>query len=359
MKKSIPAEGIRRRPEASSKADMRDAFSIDVDRILHSQAYTSYIDKTQVFYLVGHQGISHRVIHVQLLSRIARTIGRKLGLNDDLIEAIAIGHDIGHPPFGHDGEFYLDELCCEAGIGPFCHNVQAIQALEHIEKSGAGLNLTLQVLDGILCHNGEMTEQAVAPEKGGTFEELEKKIALALKGGNPLPMTMEGCLVRVADTVSYIGRDIEDAISLGIIARSGLPSDITRVLGDTNGKIVYALVEDLTRHSTGEAIVYSPQVFRALLALKAFNYEKIYTNPKVKVESSKIKAMYSLVYARLVENVAEKDQSLTVFTNFLDGLGERYSHTHNPFEMVRDFIAGLTDSAFLRIFTELFVPKVL
>ena len=118
---------------------MRDAFSIDVDRILHSQAYTSYIDKTQVFYLVGHQGISHRVIHVQLLSRIARTIGRRLGLNDDLIEAVSIGHDIGHPPFGHDGEQYLDELCMQAGIGPFRHNVQAIQALERIEKGGKGL----------------------------------------------------------------------------------------------------------------------------------------------------------------------------------------------------------------------------
>ena len=206
MKRSHPAQGIRRRPEESSKADMRDAFSIDVDRILHSQAYTSYIDKTQVFYLVGHQGISHRVIHVQLLSRIARTIGRRLGLNDDLIEAIAIGHDIGHPPFGHDGERYLDELCVDAGIGPFRHNLQAIQALERIEKSGTGLNLTLQVLDGILCHNGEMTEQRVAPVRGETFKDFDLKMAAATKGEGTLPMTMEGCLVRVADTVSYIGR---------------------------------------------------------------------------------------------------------------------------------------------------------
>jgi dGTPase len=359
MKRSHPAEGIRRRPEGLSKADMRDAFSIDVDRILHSQAYTSYIDKTQVFYLVGHQGISHRVIHVQLLSRIARTIGRKLGLNDDLIEAIAIGHDIGHPPFGHDGEHYLDELCMDAGIGPFRHNLQAIQALERIEKAGVGLNLTLQVLDGILCHNGEMTEQTVSPEKGGTFEGLEKKMGAVLKGESVLPMTMEGALVRVADTVSYIGRDIEDAISLGIVSRNELPNAVVRVLGDTNGKIVYALVEDLTRHSTGEAIVYSPRIFKALSALKEFNYEKIYTNPLVKVESTKIKAMYSLVFSRLVEYVVEKDQSSPIFTNFLNNLGSRYLHTHNPFEMTRDCIAGLTDSAFLRMFTELFVPKVL
>ncbi|HNQ86289.1 MAG TPA: HD domain-containing protein [Deltaproteobacteria bacterium] len=358
MKRSHPAQGIRRRPEESSKADMRDAFSIDVDRILHSQAYTSYIDKTQVFYLVGHQGISHRVIHVQLLSRIARTIGRRLGLNDDLIEAIAIGHDIGHPPFGHDGERYLDELCVDAGIGPFRHNLQAIQALERIEKSGTGLNLTLQVLDGILCHNGEMTEQRVAPVRGETFKDFDLKMAAATKGEGTLPMTMEGCLVRVADTVSYIGRDIEDAISIGIISRDDIPGDVASVLGDTNGKIVYALVEDLIASSTSGGVLYSSGVFSALQRLKDFNYEKIYTNANVKRESSKIRDMYALVYSRLVEDVTEHDTTSPIFTGFLNRLGDRYRNTHNPFEMVRDYIAGLTDSAFLRIFHELFVPRM-
>ncbi len=358
MNRSHPAQGVRRRPEESPKADMRDAFSIDVDRILHSQAYTSYIDKTQVFYLVGHQGISHRVIHVQLLSRIARTIGRKLGLNDDLIEAIAIGHDIGHPPFGHDGERYLDELCTKAGIGPFRHNLQAIQALERIEKSGLGLNLTLQVLDGILCHNGEMTEQRGAPEKGESFKDFDRKMVASVRGESPLPMTMEGCLVRVADTVSYIGRDIEDAISIGIISRDDIPEDVAGVLGDTNGRIVYALVEDLIVNSTLEAIVYSSRVFNTLLRLKDFNYDKIYTNAEVKRESSKIRDMYSLVFARLVEDVTEHDQASPIFTGFLNRLGDRYRNTHNPFEMVRDYIAGLTDSAFLRIFHELFVPRM-
>jgi dGTPase len=359
MKTSHPAEGIRKRPEASIKADMRDAFSIDVDRILHSQAYTSYIDKTQVFYLVGHQGISHRVIHVQLLSRIARTIGRKMGLNDDLIEAIAIGHDTGHPPFGHDGERYLDELCTNAHIGPFRHNVQAIQALDRIEKSGAGLNLTLQVLDGILCHNGETTEQSVSPDCSETFADLDKKIALAIEGGNPIPMTMEGCLVRVADTVSYIGRDIEDAISIGIISRSDIPSEIIRVLGDTNGKIVYTLVEDLTKHSTEDAITYSSRIFKALKVLKEFNYDKVYTNAEVKAESSKIRDIYSLIFSRTANAVRNQDHASPVYKNFLDRLGEQYSAIHNPYETTRDFIASLTDSAFLRLFYELFVPKIL
>lgn len=359
MARSHPAQGLRRRQEEAVKADMRDAFSIDVDRILHSQAYTAYIDKTQVFYLVGHPGISHRVIHVQLLARIARTIGRKLGLNDDLIEAIAIGHDIGHPPFGHDGETYLNELCLKAGIGPFRHNVQAIQALERIEKAGNGLNLTLQVLDGILCHNGEATERRISPQPGRTFRDLDMKMKAALEGNSPLPMTMEGCLVRMADTVSYIGRDIEDAISIGIISRRDLPREVVRVLGDTNGKIVYALVEDMIAHSDEVSIGYSETVFDALVALKAFNYEKIYTNASVKRESDKIREMYGLVYARLVEDVAEHDETSPVFRDFLNRLSDRYINTHSPFEKVRDFIAGLTDSAFLRVFHDLFVPRTI
>ncbi|MGC9323419.1 MAG: deoxyguanosinetriphosphate triphosphohydrolase family protein [Desulfomonilia bacterium] len=358
MKKVLPAHGIRRRRDESSRRDMRDAFSIDVDRILHSQAYTSYIDKTQVFYLVGHQGISHRVIHVQLLSRIARTIGRKLGLNDDLIEAIAIGHDIGHPPFGHDGEQYLSELCTGAGIGPFKHNLQAVQALEKIEKAGSGLNLTLQVLDGILCHNGEMTEQSISPEEGASFDDLDRKIGIIREGGNPVPMTMEGCLVRVADTISYIGRDIEDAISLKIIEREEIPQDVTAVLGDTNGKIVYALVEDLIGHSNDEAIVYSKRVFFALKRLKTFNYEKIYLDTRVKAESSKIRTMYRLVFGRLVEDHIASRKESPVYTEFISRLGPRYVQEHGPYETVRDYIASLTDSGFLRLFHTLFVPRV-
>lgn len=338
---------------------MRDAFSIDVDRILHSQAYTSYIDKTQVFYLVGHQGISHRVIHVQLLSRIARTIGRRLKLNDDLIEAIAIGHDIGHPPFGHDGEQYLDELCRQAGIGSFRHNVQAIQSLECIEKSGRGLNLTLQVLDGILCHNGETTEQSLCPEAAFTFEDLDRKIELTRQERTPPPMTMEGCLVRIVDTVSYIGRDIEDSISLGIISRSDIPREASHILGDTNGKIVYALVEDLISHSSEREISYSSRVFQALKALKRFNFERIYLNPLVKTESSKIRTMYTLVFQRLMEDLLEKRADSKIRTRFLAKLDLGYEERLLPGEIVRDFIANLTDSAFLKLFHELFVPEVL
>ena len=346
----------RRHPEDLRK-DMRDAFAIDCDRILHSAAYTSYIDKTQVFSLISHQGISHRVIHVQLLSRIARTIGRRQGLNDDLIEAIAIGHDIGHPPFGHDGENYLDGLCRIAGIGLFAHNVQGVWTLERIEKNGKGLNLSLAVLDGILCHNGETTEQGIEPDNAASFNELDNKIRACLDGKIPRPATMEGCLVRFVDTVSYIGRDIEDAILLGIISRHDIPKDAASILGDTNGKIVYSLVEDLIANSSDKMISYSSEVFSALKELKEFNYKNIYLNPLVKTESEKIGGMYSLVFERLLSDLEKGNALSQVITKFVSHIEKSYNEGLSPAEIARDYIAGLTDTAFLRLFSEMYIPQ--
>jgi len=207
-------DAIRRHSERRIDLGHRQNYAVDSDRILHSSAYTRYIDKTQVFYLVDNDHITHRVLHVQLVSKISRTIGRFLRLNEDLIEAAALGHDIGHCPFGHDGESYLSELCQAHGIGPFQHNLQSVRFVENIERKGRGLNLTLQVLDGILCHDGEIHAQALYPRPEKDFHILDKEIAD--KAANPAlpvtPMTLEGCVVRMADTISYIGRDIEDAI---------------------------------------------------------------------------------------------------------------------------------------------------
>ncbi len=233
-------QAIRRRFEERISQGHRQDFAVDADRILHSRAFTRYIDKTQVFYLVSHEHISHRVLHVQLLSKIARTIGRYLRLNEDLLEAIALGHDIGHPPFGHDGERILSELCTAQGIGPFLHSIQGVRFLDRLEKGGKGLNLSLQVLDGILCHDGETHLERLAPDRDKTFAILEDEIArkladpdLALK-----PLTLEGCVVRLADTISYIGRDLEDAITLNLVSREELPPEVADRLGRTNGAIV-------------------------------------------------------------------------------------------------------------------------
>jgi dGTPase len=166
------SDGIRRLPEPLEKEAYRQTFSQDTDRILHSMAYTRYIDKTQVFSLIQNDHLTHRVLHVQLVSKVARTIGRFLGLNEDLIEAVALGHDIGHTPFGHDGERILSKLCRQSGIGAFHHNVQSVHFLDRVEKKGAGWNLCLQTLDGILCHDGEVHDRKLSPKGEKTFETL-------------------------------------------------------------------------------------------------------------------------------------------------------------------------------------------
>ena len=167
-------QAVRRRYEERITQGHRQNFAVDADRILHSRAYTRYIDKTQVFYLIDHEHISHRVLHVQLLSKIARTIGRFLRLNEDLLEAIALGHDIGHPPFGHDGEHILSAFCAAHAIGPFLHSVQGVRFLDRVEKNGRGLNLSLQVLDGILSHDGETHLERLAPDREKTFARLRR-----------------------------------------------------------------------------------------------------------------------------------------------------------------------------------------
>lgn len=355
-------QAIRRRFEERINEGHRQNFAVDADRILHSRAYTRYIDKTQVFYLVDHEHISHRVLHVQLLSKIARTIGRYLRLNEDLLEAIALGHDIGHPPFGHDGERILSRLCEAHGIGPFVHSLQGVQFLEQVEKNGRGLNLTLQVLDGILCHDGEAHLERLAPEREKTFAHLEeeRRLKAADPGVDLRPMTLEGCVVRLADTISYIGRDLEDAIILNLVKREDLPALVRECLGRTNGAIVYSLVTDLIRHSFNKNYVaYSPEVGQALKALKAFNYQHIYNNPRIKEETPKLAVLAESLFARFLEDVNRERRSSPIWQDSLAQMEPFYLESHKPAEIVRDFMASMTDAYFLRQCQELLFPQPL
>jgi dGTPase len=348
---TLSQQGLRRNPEARLENDYRQNFAVDVDRILNSLAYTRYIDKTQVFYLIENDHITHRMLHVQLVSKVARTIGRYLSLNEDLIEAIAIGHDIGHPPFGHDGERILSAICSRHGIGDFHHNVQSVQFLEKVERKGKGWNLCLQTLDGVLCHDGEIHNQKLSLNQGKTFEDHESEIRLK-KSGNPAnlaPMTLEGCVVRFADTVSYIGRDIEDAIRLNLIQRSDLPGESVRRLGETNGTIVYSLVTDIILNSIDKPyIAFSPEVSDALKLLKNFNYERIYMNPVIKKNLGTIKNIFEDVFLRFLSDVRSRRMESPIYAHFIDGMSEQYLDSHCPEEIVRDFIAGMTDKYFLR-----------
>ena len=358
---TLSVTGVRRFHDVRLEKGYRQTFSVDVDRILHSRAYTRYIDKTQVFYLIHHDHITHRVLHVQLVSKIARTIGRYLGLNEDLIEAIALGHDIGHTPFGHDGERFLSELCRASGIGDFHHNVQSVQFLDRVERKGKGWNLCLQTLDGILCHDGEVHNQALEPERKKTFEMIEKEMALKKENSltQLMPMTLEGCVVRMADTISYIGRDIEDAIRLNMIKRSDLPKESVDVLGDTNGTIVYHLVTDIINTSFQNTyIAFSQKVSEALKRLKDFNLERIYMNPKIKKKTDTIKTLFGILFEKYLDDIENENRSSMIFKGFLEDMSEDYIQNHRKEEIVRDFIAGMTDQYFLRQCPEDMRPEI-
>jgi dGTPase len=349
------ALAVRRHTEEFLSSGYRQAFSVDADRILHSRAYARYIDKTQVFYLIRNDHITHRVLHVQLVSKIGRSIGRFLGLNEDLIEAIALGHDIGHTPFGHDGERFLSALCRGHGIGSFQHNVQSVHFLDLVERKGRGWNLCLQTLDGILCHDGEVHTPALAPRRNKSFADLQGDMAAKVSRPDAelVPMTLEGCVVRMADTVAYIGRDIEDAIRLELIRRSDLPAPSVAVLGDTNGTIVFNLTTDIIRNSRGKDFVaFSPEVSEALKGLKQFNLERIYLNPRMKPHSDLIRRLFKHLFERFLEDLEKQRTDSVIFKRFLNGMSEDYVARHQPAEVVRDFVAGMTDQYFLSLCPE-------
>lgn len=356
------SDALRRFSDDRLEKDYRQAFAIDADRILNSLAYTRYIDKTQVFSLIRNDHITHRVLHVQFVSKIGRTIGRALGLNEDLIEAISIGHDTGHTPFGHDGETYLSRLCKENGIGGFHHNVQSVHFLSNVERKGDGWNLSLQTLDGILCHNGEVHDQSLVPQPDKTFGDLDADIT-AITAGKRIkitPMTLEGCLVRMVDTISYIGRDIEDAIRLNLLSKDQLPSDCTDILGDSNGTIVYNLVTDIIKNSIGKnRIAYSEEVSTALKNLKKFNLKNIYLNPLAKKHLANVKDLFRILFERYLGDLEKGAEESVIITNFLSSMSEDYKKRYSNAEIVRDFIAGMTDMYFLDQCPEEMKPEIL
>ncbi len=357
---TLSRDAVRRCREG--RRGHRQAFAQDADRVLHSRAFTRYIDKTQVFSLIDNDHITHRVLHVQMVSRIARTIGRFLGLNEDLIEAVSLGHDIGHPPFGHEGEHILSKLCRSHGLDSFQHNIQSVQFLDRFEKKGAGWNLTLQVLDGILCHDGEVNNACLTPKRGKNFDDFDREIEV--KTREPLtplvPMSLEGCVVRLSDTIAYIGRDIEDAIELELIGRDEIPEECGERLGISNGTIVYTLVTDLVANSSHvreaensldrdrDHVGFSSEVAATMLELKKFNYERIYKNPAFKPDYDKIHICYTRLFEHYLGQLEKDIEGSDVGQSIIDSMTEEYLHNQTPAAMVRDYIAGMTDDFFLR-----------
>jgi dGTPase len=355
---TISADAVRRHNRTLD--DIRTPYSRDADRIIHTRAYTRYIDKTQVFYLVENDHITHRVIHVQLVSKIARTIGRCLRLNEDLIEAIALGHDIGHIPYGHFGETCLSDLCEKQEIGMFFHNVQSVRFLDQIEDC----DLTMQVLDGVLCHNGEADDVKISPRPCSSWAAFDKKVQDATDGrGSGSPMTLEGCVVKFADTIAYIGRDLQDAREVGLIAEdTKIPAVCREVLGENNREIINTLIFDLLENSDTEErgyISYSSKVEKALIALRSFSRRHIYDNPALCSEREKVRAMYATLFRACLEDLAVERRQARIYTDFVESghISPAYLESATPAELTRDFIAGMTDRYFARRFEDYVIPR--
>ena len=337
---------------APDDEDIRPPFFRDVDRIIHAMSYTRYIDKTQVYSFSMNDHLSKRIIHVQLVSKTARTIGRALGLNTDLIEAIALGHDIGHTPLGHTGEDFLNEISKREVGEYFAHNIQSVRTYMNLEKHGLGLNLSVQVLDGIMCHNGEFLSCRYAPEvkdKEEFLKEYQEAYTNLKKTSAHRPMTLEGCVVRVSDIIGYIGRDIEDAIEIGTIKREDIPKEIIEVLGCTNKEIMNTIILDVIDHSYGKPYLeFSEEVYQAMLALKKFNQKFIYQKSLSKEKKDFYREGMNKIYFRYLNDLETKNQNSIIYQFFLNHQKENYLANTSAKRIVIDFIAGMTDDFFLR-----------
>ena len=333
--------------------DHRLPYKRDVDRIIHSKAYSRYVDKTQVVYLVENDHITHRSLHVQLVSSFARGIAEILRLNLDLVEAIALGHDVGHPPFGHEGEGYLSELSKEFAGVPFTHPWQSCRLFTELEP----LNLGLSVYDGFLCHDGGMCGHKLIPHFGKTWEDhfQEKQLKLNDPHGNIWPGTLEGCLVKLCDTMSYLGRDIEDAIILGIVNRSEIPKTS---LGNSNRLILSALSQDVIKNSySQDYIAISEEVYNELKVLRKFNFERIYNDPELKVESGKIKRSYRILFEHLFHDLETQGKNSYLWHQFLYNKTPAYQEETHASQKVIDYISGMTDTYFIKTLEKLVVPQ--
>lgn len=307
--KSADSAG-RAHPE-EKKDDLRTDFQRDRDRIIHCKSFARLKQKTQVFLNPAGDHYKTRLTHTLEVSQIARTISRALRLNEDLTEAIALGHDLGHTPFGHAGEAILDQISPKG----FRHYRQSVRVVDYIEKNGKGLNLTEEVRDGILKHTDEIAS------------------------------TKEGYVVRFADVIAYINHDIEDAIRAGVISAESLPEEARRVLGETKSQRITTLVNSLV-DSGAEKLCYSPDVENARQILSDFMFINVYRNPVCKSEESKAKTMIEMLYRYFISR-PEK-------------LPDEYKALADRFDTdtaVCDYIAGMTDSYCLRTFMDIFVPK--
>lgn len=353
---------IRRRQGHDAPTLIRPSFVRDIQKIMNVPYYVRYSDKTQVFSLMKNDDISRRSYHVQLVSRIARNIGEALQLNLDLIEAIALGHDIGHTPFGHAGERKLSEIFQERTGKYFNHNIQSARVLDTIFP----VNLSLQTLDGIICHNGEMELMEYRPVPYTDFAVFDKKMETCIHDQKAIkklvPATLEGCVVRVSDIIAYLGKDRQDAMKLGFLQSDAAFS--TYEIGSSNAEIINNMTVNLVENSYGKPYLKMDQAyFDAFSKAKKENYEMIYqVDSNLALYEKKIYPMFDAVYEKLLSELRAGNKDSVIFTHHLDYVRQyaKYYQEFSTYELedmddiVVDFIASMTDDFFIDLYHHYF-----
>lgn len=344
-------------------------FARDETRIIHSPPFRRLRHKTQVFLAPNNDHICTRLEHVLHVSSIAQVIGRCLKLNTDLINAVAKGHDLGHPPFGHAGERTLDRVAREAGSPDgFMHEIHGLRVVDVLTNLGEGLNLTYEVRDGMVTHCGESFDRVVAPDRGRDLHGLDSITDRCFR-----PATLEGCVVRMVDRIAYLGRDLEDGIKAGLVHKSDVPVEVARGLGTDNGKIIGRFVNDIIAQSLdNDAISLSEEVFELMTVLKEFNYTRIYRHPDIEAESRKSDHILSLVFEALlrilersafgtngdyVRQCVREAPSTEVFFHFIRNTS--YTPDTPGWRVVTDYVAGMTDLFAEKSHAQLFLPTPL
>ena len=339
----------------------RTPFIRDIDKIMNCPYYNRYADKTQVFSFYKNDDITRRGLHVQLVSRIARTIGGALNLNLDLIEAIALGHDIGHTPFGHAGERYLDECFFENTGRHFSHNIHSVRVLDGIYP----YNISLQTLSGIASHDGELELSEYRPKPLFSFEEFDRQIEKCYVDAGAVrklvPSTLEGCVVRISDIIAYLGKDRQDAERAKLLKESDFLARGSEI-GDYNAQIVNNLMVNIIENSYGKGYIkLDDRHFEALKKAKSDNYDLVYKSKTArKGINETVRPMMRFVYERLLDDLERGDETSPVVLHHLRYLDKPYYKRATPYEsedpniIVTDYIASMTDDYFVDLFERLF-----
>lgn len=351
---------IRRNAVPADKASIwRPPFVHDIDKIMHCPYYNRYADKTQVFSLLRNDDITRRSLHVQLVSRIARTIGSALHLNLDLIEAIALGHDIGHPPFAHTGEVYLNELYHKHTGRFFCHNIHSVRALDKIYP----FNISLQTLDGIAGHNGEIELEEYSPSPLRSFEEFDKMLERCYQdkayANRIMPSTLEGAVVRISDIIAYLGKDRQDAARVKVVEENAF---VNEDIGSINAEIINNLVVNIIENSYGKPCIKLDQRhFKALQASKRDNYCMIYESESTRSQLDRtVKPMMEAIYGQLLDDLIHSKKHSPVFTHHINYVNQTHYTREIPYEaaepneLIVDYIASMTDDYFIDLHHYLF-----